>query len=704
MRVIAPIRMWTRFSVRNRAQKPGFFGKAGLLSSRRLVIAQLIICWQACGLVVAALAAAPDPLTELRSHTPSSPAQLTATVVTDQAAAADGVQRWAAAQPLPADSPAAILASVERLLDVQSQVNQMLEQVFAMRVQFASLPAGDDRHQRLRLYLRLTSQMIDLSGRLHTALREAIEVAAYHLDSQPQQFHRLLDLLSKKQSTVGAEVMSYMLFDPPADSDAPPYSTQEKYQLLNLILATRHHDLLPYVAAFLRQEKNPSLIVIAAELVRRLGLPQKPRPGGDPEKSRPPILADELHEILTRVSETKLPEHLVKFHRELLAWLQRRMERGIEEDSLKLGSLELRPGDWLLMRNPSPYNLFTDLSPGLFTHVGVVAAEQGEDGIRRFVIVDLPERGARIPATTVEAFLTRTLHYVFLRHEDDEVGRQMGQAAADMIGNESQFDLQFDSSRVTALRGKPLRGALIHTYCAGFLLTCTLPTSRPRDEFFPITESVAGGNMASNLKKLGLSFGQDFLSPTGAMFSPQLKIAGRREPVYDPGREVQELIFDHFADGMIRKTLTPSPDPFQILREKLAKMAKQVPWVANALARANDVSASMDLEAAARTAAVIETLDEIAEENLNEFAAAYSALLAGPLDAKSSPPYTPDQIARMQAYRQQHPKLYEQRAEGRLTLRELRGELVRFYADRGRRQLDERFFATPAPGAATEKR
>ncbi|NLF67958.1 MAG: hypothetical protein GX575_02770 [Candidatus Anammoximicrobium sp.] len=666
-------------------------------------MAHLLVGWYACGLLAASSAADPGPLAELRSQVPSSPAQLTATRVADVAAAADGVLRWVAEQPLPADSPPEILASIERLLEIHAQVNGLLEQTFAMRVQFAGLPAGDERHARLRLYLRLASQMIDLSGRLHTALREAIEVAAYHLDSQPQQFQRLLELLVKNKAAAGAEVMSYMLFDPPADSGASPYSTQEKYQLLNLILATRHHDLLPYVAAFLREAKNPSLIVIAAELVRRLGLPQEPRPGNVAERFKPPILAGELHRILTQVSESDLPEHLVAYRRELLAWLQRRMQRGIEEDSLKLGALELLPGDWLLMRNPSPYNLFTDLSPGLFTHVGVVAVEQGRDGIRRFVIVDLPERGAEIPATNVEAFLARTLHYVFLRHPDAEVGRHMGQAAADMIGNESQFDLQFDTSRVAALQGKPLRGELIHTYCAGFLLACTLPTSRPREEFFPITEAVAGGNMAANLKKLGLSFGRDFLSPTGAMFSPQLSIVGRREPVYDPGREVQELIFNHFADGMIRKTLTPSPDAFQILREKLARMAKQVPWVANALARANDVNARMDLEAAARTAAVIETLDDIAEENLNEFVAAYTALLAGPLHAQSSPQHSADQIARIQDYRQRHAKLAQQRSDGRLSPRELRLELVRFYADRGRRQLDERFFAASAAGAATDQ-
>ena len=647
---------------------------------------------------LSAAAADRDPIAELRSLTPTSPAQLSPTQFDRLATAAGAVESWAAAQQLPADSPRVILASVRRLLDAKQEAGKSLEQMFAMRVEFAALPPGDQRRDQLRLYLRSTSQLIDLSGRLHTAAQEAIEVAAYYLDSQPAEFQRLLDLLSEKRATVGAEVMSYMLFDPPPGSGAQPYTVQQKYQLLNLILATRHHDLLPYVAAYVRVEKNPSLVVIAAELIHRLGLPQKPRPGGDLEQWKPPILADELHQILTRIRAAELPEHLVGYHHDLLAWLQGRMKKGIEEDSLRLGQLELRPGDWLLMRNPSPYNLFTNLSPGLFTHVGVVAVEQGEDGIRRFVIVDLPERGARIPATPVEAFLARTLHYVFLRHEDAEVGARLGQAAAEMIGNESQFDLQFETQRVTGWSGKPLRGQLIHTYCAGFLLACTLPTERPREEFFPITESVAGGEMAGNLKQLGLSFGQDFLSPTGALFSPHLQIAARREPVYDAGREVQETIFDHFADRMIHQTLTPSPDAFQALREKLAVMAKASPWLANALARAADVNARMDLEAAARTAAVIETLDEVAEDNLNEFAAAYAAVLPGKLDADSSKQYTPEQLERIQNYQKEHASLARQRTEGRLTPRELRRALVQFYTDRGRRQIDERFFAAPREG------
>ncbi len=88
---------------------------------------------------------------------------------------------------------------------------------------------------------------------------------------------------------------------------------------------------------------------------------------------------------------------------------------------------------------PLAYNLFTDLAPGLFTHVGVLAWEEGTDGVRRLVVVDLPERGTKIPATNVDLFLQRTLNYVFLRHKDPQVAAQMGQAAADCIGNPSEL-------------------------------------------------------------------------------------------------------------------------------------------------------------------------------------------------------------------------------------------------------------------------
>ena len=195
----------------------------------------------------------------------------------------------------------------------------------------------------------------------------------------------------------------------------------------------------------------------------------------------------------------------------------------IRRAALSVGGEDLEPGDWLLMRNPSPYNLFTDLSPGLFTHVGVVTLEKGSDGIQRMVLVDLPERGNRMPATNIDTFLERSRHYLFLRYPDSEIGRRMGDTAASLIGSEAEFDLTFRTDRVAELAGQPLAGKKITTYCAGLLLLCALETGHGREEFFPIPEGAAGGETVDNLAQLGISFGRDFISPTGGLFSPRLK-------------------------------------------------------------------------------------------------------------------------------------------------------------------------------------
>jgi hypothetical protein len=268
----------------------------------------------------------------------------------------------------------------------------------------------------------------------------------------------------------------------------------------------------------------------------------------------------------------------------------------------------------------------------------------------------------------------------------------MGQAAADMIGNPTQFDLTFRTSRVLTLRGRPLKGETIHTYCAGLLLLCTQRTPVPREAFFPFSETPARGNTLRNLATLGMTIGDEFISPTGALFSPRLQIAGRREPMYHPGREIQEAVYDYFAHAMLHKVLKPSPDAFQALRQKLAELSSSNPLLALALAKASDVSEKLDLEAAAKVAAVIETLDEIANTNRDEFSAARLAITTDP---EPKPPA--DQAGREQAqsnaeYRQRHAELVQAWNSGRLSPRELRVQLVKFYADRGRRQVDERFF------------
>lgn len=632
-----------------------------------------------------------DSLDELRRHLPAAASEFSDSQVAGLSDAAAGVEQWAAdvALKLANGTSDTVLVDTRRLLDAKVEVDRLLDNILKLRSQFVQVPADDPHRQEIRCFLRTTSNLIDLSGRLRYLLRDVIDTAAYRLDPHPAKIDQLLTLLIDKRSSIGAAVMSYLLFDPAPGSAALPLSPERKARVLRLFTATRTADLVPTLAAFVRQERDPRLVVSGVDVIRYIGIPQSPRPGQDPTLPAPSILAEELAELLGGVDESRLAPVLRKRRRELIAQMRQRIERGVLTDSYRIGDYEVRAGDWLLMRNPSPYNLFTDLSPGLFTHVGVVGVETSEDGIRRFVLVDLPERGARVPATNVDMYVDRTLHYFFMRHEDASVANRMGQAAVDMIDNETQFDLTFDTSRVLKMRGKPLEDTPIHTYCAGFLLLCAQHAEAPRTEFFPIGEFPAGGNTLTNLRKLGLSIGDDFISPTGAIFSPHLRISGRRVPMYHPGREVKEAIYDHFATCMRTKVMTPSPSAYQALREKVAALAQRNALLARALAQASNVSQHIDLASAAKAAAVIETLDEIANANKDAYYAARRAIVAG----ANADVDTLELREEIERYRRQHADLVRRWSAGRLSPRQLRIELVESYAERGKQQLDARFFS-----------
>lgn len=584
---------------------------------------------------------------------------------------------------------------VERLVLARKRVDVLLTRAFEMRHDVAQRYQQFGGRPTLSQFLKLTSRLIDLSGRLHDHANEGINEAAIRVASQPSERVKLIDLLDEQHSSVGASVMSWDLLDPPADApNGPrPASPSTKTKLLKMIAAAGRTETLEVVAEFVfSEEATPEQIITGVETIRKLGLPQDPRPGQDRNLPEPVVTAAELHELLSQLQPTVLSAGGEKKRQELLAWLAERNKHGLTESVYKLGDYEVRPGDWLLMRNPSPYNLFTDLHPGLFTHVGVVALETASDGKRRMVIVDLPERGTQMPATNVDTFLERTLHYCFLRHRDPKVAQKMGEVAISLVGNPTEFDLNFRTERVEQLKGQPLAGHKIKTYCAGLLLLCAQETGLPRDEFFPVPEQPAGGQTVANLEQLGITFGRDLISPTGPLFAKNMQIVGRREAMYDPSREIEETIYDHFARQLADRKLEPAAELFQSLRVRMAKAAKNNPLLAQALAAAANVSADIDLVAAAKTAAVVETLDEIAYGNSGEFRMSMRALGGATPEELAEGGWKPADIQRLMELRKQHAALWQRREANQLTPAAARKELIRYYVARGCQQLDARFF------------
>ncbi len=680
--------------------------------------------------------------------------------------AADAVEQWiilwgrVAAGQMPNEQ----VNIMARLLDAKQFVDRELDDVLATRKSFAALPADNGRHAALQGYLATASKLVELSGRLRYDMVDILDDTADRLADQPGLRERLIEMLSKKQSNVGALVMAVDLMDAnpnaaPANGDGnspqrlagqmatlsprerrlamramvgnagqstnspsgptavatmngmpeitnpslspiASLSPAQKLKVIQLMAAAGNIDSVTDLSVFVLDDRTqPSLVLAAAEAIRTLGLPQEPRPGQDASVPAPPITAAKLLSRLSKIDAAQWSPQEQERVKSLSSWLTARNEHGLEGNSYRLGQFEVQPGDWLLMRNPSPYNLFTDLSPGLFTHVGVVTAENGSDGKRRMVVVDLEERGTRIPAANVETFLDRTLNYVFLRHPDPKVAAKMGEAAAAIIGNPAEFDLNFRTDRIAALKGVPLAGQKIHTYCAGLLLLCAEQADEPRQAFFPITETAAAGYTKANLAKLGLSVGTGFVSPTGALFSPRLQIVGRSEPMYDPQRQIEQAVYDHFAQLMQQKDLHPTDDLFQALRVKVAEYSKSSPLLATALAATANVSAQMDLVSAAKTAAVIETLDEVATDSSREFQEAREAIAEGippPTSGAQPAPgnpgqLTPEQRAALDKYRGRHSDLAARWDQRQISPRGLRLELVKYYTQQGCQQLDDRF-------------
>lgn len=613
----------------------------------------------------------------------------------DKAAAA--VERWAAeitAGPA-AKTNGQLFDGVVLLLDAKKTVDRLLDTTFDVRRQFALLDDTPERHAAICAYLAATSRLIDLSGRLRYLQVDAIQAAAPKLLNQLGDRQRLIDRFLRDKSSVGAFIAARQWLAPGEDGRLPRIDRATRDRLLHLVGQVDDSMLLPLlVQSLLARDSTPEWTIAVAETIRRVGLPQEPWPDPLEELPPPPITAGQLHDVLQRLPVSVLPADLARRHADLAAWLESVKREGLTETSYRVGGYEVQPGDFLLMRNPSPYNQFTDLSPGLFTHVGVVAVARGRDGLNHMVLVDLPERGNRIPAANVETYIQRSLHFCFLRHPDPQIAAGLAQAAHDVIGNESLFDLSFRLQGVLGLKGQPLAGKRVETYCAGLLLLCALQTSAPRAEFFPIREHPRGGQTLENLAKLGLSMDDDFISPTGALFSQKLVIVGRHEPMYEPKREIEEAVFDHFAWLMANRTLVPAPNLFQSLRQKVAEAAKTNTLLAEALAKAARVNAQTDLASAAKAAAVIETLDEIAFGASGEFDDAWGFLRDDPAEQLAREGEPAEDVAIAASMQRRHAESYRAFRQGRLSPRRLRIELVKYYTEFGKRGLEERFFAS----------
>ncbi len=605
------------------------------------------------------------------------------------------VEQWAAelTSYSPDISNDGILELAGRLIAIRNRVDRSLARMLEMRLQFLNSPDDPTAQDALKSFLTSAAALTDLSGRLRYLSVDVLTDAGYDLENDIGAYEKLVDLLIQEGSTVGAIASLSTLLERGRIDSLPPLPDRLKGKIVQLTRVARNMESLPWLARLIRSEQlSPEFTIFVADTIRYIGLPQEPRPGRDPTLQTPAITAQQLYGIVAAVKTADLSPNDLRRQKELLDWLKQRRTSGATGPDYRMGNTSIQAGDWLLMKNPSPYNRFTDLQPGLFTHAGIVTDEVSSDGRRRFVVVDLPETEHSIPATTVDTFVKRTLNYVFVRHKDPQVAQRMAQVARTVIGNESKFDLNFETKGIEQLKGQNLEGKTIDGYCAGLLLLCAQETGRPRREFFPVSEHPASGKTLLNLAQLDVSMQRDFLSPTGAFFSPQMTIVHRSPPMYSPRREIEQGVYDHFATQMQEQQLTPSLDWHQTLRLKMAEAARGNQLLAGVLANAAGVNRNMNLVAAAKLGAVVQTLDEFAYGASGHYRQVRDAFQLDAVDILRDGKDSKEQINDVLNRRRQHADLFVRWEAGVITSRELRIELVDYYIAEGCRNLDDRFF------------
>ena len=605
------------------------------------------------------------------------------------------VEQWAVELTYysPDASDDEIIEAVHHLVTIHHQVDKLVERIIDQRGYFLTPTPMDAERESLRSFLASITALNNLSGRLRYLSVDVLTDAGYDLVNNVDSYERLINLFIEKKNSVGATSAIDLLLELGSDESLTPLSNRVKGKIIQLIRITRDTQTQAFLAELVRQKSiDPELLILVADTIRSIGMPQDPRPEHDPNLQKPAITANELYAIVATVKTADLSSSDLNRRNELLGWLDQRDKLGVTGNTYRMGQAAIKAGDWLLMKNPSPYNRFTDLYPGLFTHAGVVTTETGSDGRRRFVVVDLPETGSSIPATTVDTFVKRTLDYVFIRHKDPDVAHTMARVARAVIGNESKFDLNFRTTGIEQLKGQHLADKIIDGYCAGLLLLCAQETGKPREDFFPVPEHPAPGETTANLAKLNVSMPEDFLSPTGPFFSPQMDIVFRSSTRYSPRREIEQTIYDHFAKRMRDNQLTPSLDWYQALRIQMAKATQGNPALSDALANAAGVNRNMDLVAAAKLGAVVQKLDTIAQNASADYRETFAAFRLDTIDQLRNEQAAESEIDKALNCRRRHADLFVRWEADAITPRQLRVELMNHYISRGHRQLDDHFF------------
>ncbi|QDV67699.1 hypothetical protein Poly24_14030 [Rosistilla carotiformis] len=599
--------------------------------------------------------------------------------------------QWDAVEFDADDDASSLLAKAQQIFALNAATRQRVDALWKLSGPIGASADSPEARPAAATFLKTISAWVDFSGRLRFATREHTRQTVRRLPRR--DVARLIGLAQQYQVGIVAPAIAFVLAQPPATSKVQPFDHATRMQLVRLIQSTHEIDATASLYELLRWPHTPDALRLhLLNTLRTIGISQASLT--DSNRLTPAELLAELEQMKTQSLSVEDQQLRI----ELMPWLASLAEHGVQGATFRWGPVEIQAGDWVLQRNPSPYNRFTDLSPGLFTHVGIAAEVTDNAGIRRIVIVDLPETGTKIEADTADEFVSTSLHWVVLRHRDPKSAAAMGRVAAKLAGRTSEFDLTFNTALVHEQRGIVDRpDDAVRTYCAGFLALCAQEAGVSWEQLFPLVERPINDRCGENLESLGLTM-TEFLSPSGPLFSPDLQIVGARPPMYAPDNQIREAVYDQFARRISEREFQMHETSAQRLRQQLAELSSDYSWVRAALAQVNDVSPAIDLVVAGRVATIVENLDAIADTQAEAFSDAMTLVTAQGVPAKAPPEEAARLTEVLANLKSDHPQWFADAAAGKLSNRQLQQLLTRFYSEQGQVSVDAMFFPeSPSP-------
>ncbi|MDA1015129.1 MAG: hypothetical protein O3A00_11840 [Planctomycetota bacterium] len=514
------------------------------------------------------------------------------------------------------------LDGIHQVTIAKHRVDSAFRRWFQNRKSVARHASEDGSKTEVVEFLTACDELLRLSGRLNYQLRVLILDLAVDINSSNAQRRILLDQLIKDECRIGGQLMAPMLIDPPAGtpSRAIAATLEDKRVLLSHLAKSGHRQTMWYPAAFLAAEStSASDRIHAAQTLVNMGLPQDPLSWKSTSPADLPITAKGLLKLVEETPQRDLLKADRRMRIRLMQSLKDLNSRGHADGQYHVAQLSFRRGDILLFRNASPYNRLTSLSPGLFTHVGLVTQFQDQDGRMRIVLVDANERAKKIGVSNVDAELSSPLFFAIMRPTNRTHASAIAEQARSLIGKEFRFDLEFQHSQIHRHTRQPLKDQdKIVTYCAGLVAICIQSSGAKLEDYFPLDEGPRNQMAADNLASIGISI-ERIYSPTALVFSPHLELVHFSDPMYSPDRVIEQATFDHFANRLAQDRLSIRATTVQQLRQQVANVSSQNTLVARLLAAAAGVDQKTDLQSAARVQTAIEVLDEIVRTTGQEY-------------------------------------------------------------------------------------